>query len=269
MRSEERAQSLVMQARQLTKSRPTAHKPTRSKRNKPLKHAAEKEEKGAVEEAQKDKEMVEIAKEEVAEAEKVGNKAEVEAARKEMVAAIKKEGESLNKAKEAEKEVKEAEEKALSAGEGASAASGASGATASASGPGGNVPTEDSITKAVDKALDGPAPCMPVGAPDHTGSVTTLGGNSCLADLTYSDAVALCASRKAHVCSHNELKQSFLDGHSSCTCGWTSTGASGDKFLVESVMASSGGCGGASERGITICDEAARSKTFGVHCCAD
>jgi hypothetical protein len=234
------------------------------------KHEAEKEEKAALEEAKKDKEMVDIAKEEVAEAEKSGNKAEVETARKEMVAAIKKEGEALDKAKESEKEVKEASEKALAAGEGASAASGASGASdAAASGPG-QVPTEDSVNKAVDKAMGGPAACMPVGAPDRSeGSVTTFGGNSCLADLTYSDAVALCASHKAHVCSHNELKQSLLAGHSSCTCGWTSTAASGDKFLVESVMASSGGCGGAATRGITICDEAARSKTFGVHCCSD
>merc|ERR1711871_1846469 len=226
------------------------------------KHEAEKEEKAALDEAKKDKEMVDIAKEEVAEAEKSGNKAEVDAAHKEMVAAIKKEGEALDKAKKAEKEAKEAEEKAVAAGEGASAASGASAGA-------GEIPTEDSVKKAVDKALDGPAPCMPVGAPDHTGLVTTFGGNSCLADLTYSDAAALCASHKAHICSHNELKQSFLSGHSSCTCGWTSTAASGDKFLVESVMASSGGCGGAASRGITICDEATRSKTFGVHCCAD
>merc|ERR1711871_1394353 len=233
------------------------------------KDQAEKEEKVALEEAEKDKEMVEIAKEEVAEAEKSGNKAEVDAARKEMVAAIDKEGKAIDKAKKAEKEAKEAGERAVAAAEGASAASGASGASgASASGTG-DIPTEKSVKSVVDKALDGPAPCMPVGAPDHTGSVTTFGGNSCLADLSFSDAAALCASHKAHICSHNELKQSFLSGHSSCTCGWTSTAASGDKFLVESVMASSGGCGGAASRGITICDEATRSKTFGVHCCAD
>eukprot|EP00939_MAST-03C_sp_MAST-3C-sp1_P002779 g2779.t1 len=89
-----------------------------------------------------------------------------------------------------------------------------------------------------------------------------------------SEAAAACEMRDATLCSHADMTQIFLQGHHSCSCGWTSTTLdSGSSFVVEYVSQPHMSCdhdGG--EWGLVLCGEknavSSTSGGYAANCCS-
>eukprot|EP00940_MAST-03C_sp_MAST-3C-sp2_P003039 g3039.t1 len=94
-----------------------------------------------------------------------------------------------------------------------------------------------------------------------------------------AEAIATCELNSATLCSHAEMVQAFLQGHHSCSCGWTSTSLDeGGSYIIEYsaqplLGKSCGGSPGDQSYGLLLCGEIeADSEEHGggyaANCCS-